>query len=187
MTSILGRLGAALADRIIARAQRTPYQHITGYMERFWLFRLGPREGEQGEFSPFAGRVHHLLRSDDDRHAHCHPWPYITIILRGGYYEEREYLVETPEDLRQWSRLASRVDGHCLRVGKVEKWHGPGSVLFRRSTDRHRLRLPERIKAAGGTWTLFITGPKRKSWFFHTEDGPIGHRDYTAWKARRAS
>jgi hypothetical protein len=161
-------LGRWIASRLINRSRRTPYEHIPGYMERFWLFRIW-REG--GQYAKVCGRIHHIMRSDEDRHAHDHPWPYITIILRGGYVEEREY----PGTFER-------------RRHRVRRWHGPGSILFRRSTDRHRLILPESVKASGGCWTLFMTGPKRKSWFFYTEEGPIGWREYPAWrKAREAA
>lgn len=30
-------------------------------------------------------RIHHWLKSDDDRYFHDHPWWFITFILKGGY------------------------------------------------------------------------------------------------------
>jgi hypothetical protein len=204
---MLARVGHWLADRIIARAQRTPYFHLDGYMNRWWLFRIGRGEIDySGHVMPrwLGGRVHQILRSDSDRHAHDHPWPYLTIILRGGYWEEREF----PSGAEGW-RAACRAAGNDSEVKRhwlfkdglvhdyvyrTMRWHGPGSILFRRSTDRHRLILskpgellpwkpdaPREISA----WTLFITGPKRKSWFFYTEDGPIPWREYEQWKAKK--
>jgi hypothetical protein len=32
-------------------------------------------------------RVHHILRSDRDRHFHDHPMDFVSLILRGGYVE----------------------------------------------------------------------------------------------------
>ncbi len=61
-------------------------------------------------------RLHKIYKSDIDRELHNHPWPFISIILKGGYYE---YLS----------------DGSCT-------WHGAGSVLFRKATTLHRLELP---------------------------------------------
>ena len=71
-----------LADRLIARAMRTPYIHLEGYMNRWWLIPYN-RFG-------IAVRIHEILRSDADRDLHDHPWWYVTIILRGGYWERTE-------------------------------------------------------------------------------------------------
>src|SRR5208282_805597 len=61
-------------------APENVYFHLEGYMERWWIRR--PKEGRK-----WTCRLHHILRSDEDRHLHDHPWPYVTIILKGGYWE----------------------------------------------------------------------------------------------------
>ena len=63
---------------LINRSMKTPYIHLKGYMMRYWLI----------PYNPFgiAIRVHHILRSDNERNFHDHPWPYINVILRGGLY-----------------------------------------------------------------------------------------------------
>ena len=150
------RILTRIADWLIERAQRTPYVHITDehgstYMERFWLIpynRLG-----------IAARVHHILRSDEDRHMHDHPWWSVSVILRGGYWEE------TPHPAGMYW------DVHCDGFNQ-KRWRGPGSIVFRRATDWHRLELPASGPAwlsqsdvtmpPRSCWTLFITGPKRK-------------------------
>lgn len=33
--------------------------------------------------------LHHILRSDEDRELHDHPWSFWSIILWGGYWEHR--------------------------------------------------------------------------------------------------
>lgn len=139
-----------IADRIIARAMRTPYRHLPGYMERYWLLPYGRL--------PIAARVHHILRSDSDRVFHDHPWPYLTIILRGGYTET------TPV-----------YDESGIYNGTRSRWHGAGSILFRRAQSWHRLEVPEGVT----TWTLFITGPKRQKWGFLREpDAKVYWRHY---------
>lgn len=123
-------------DWLICCAQRTPYRHLPGYMERWWLIpynRIG-----------LAVRIHHILRSDDDRVFHDHPWNYLTIILRGGYTEV----------------VPVFVDG--IYTGERRTWRGPGSILFRRAEHWHRLEVPPGESA----WTLFITGRKRQQWGF---------------------
>lgn len=142
---------------IIRRAMRTPYIHLPGYMERFWFVRIGRRGGGQNGAYPLIGaRVHHILRSDEGRNFHDHPWPYLTVILRGGYWEI------TPDFF----------DGEMR--GEVRRWHGPGSMLLRRARSWHRLELP-----AGQTaWTLFCTGPKVQPWGFLVGRRKVGWREY---------
>ena len=125
-----------LADKLIARAQRTPYAHLEGYMNRWWLVPYN-RFG-------IAARVHQILRSDYDRHPHDHPWWYVTIILRGGYWE---FTLDSRRE--KWLR---------------PRWHGPGSILFRRASHFHSLELGLYGWDCDHPpcWTLFITGPKRK-------------------------
>lgn len=172
-------IGEHVADAIIRRAKRTPYFHLRGYMGRWWLFRTIPTwSGDQWMPGWLGGRVHHIIRSDDDRACHCHPWPYLTLILKGGYWEIREFTTFA-EARRRGRGPIERVpifrDGivHDF-VYHTRRWHGPGSILFRRSTDRHRLELAE----SSSSWSLFITGPKAKSWFFYLPEGPVNWRDY---------
>lgn len=35
----------------------------------------------------FSLYVHHILRSDEDRELHDHPWSFLTFIVSGGYTE----------------------------------------------------------------------------------------------------
>ena len=51
------------------------------YLERYYLFLK-----DRGERFPFNVFLHKFLKSDPDD-VHDHPWPYFTIILRGGYWE----------------------------------------------------------------------------------------------------
>lgn len=160
-----------MVDWLIRRAQRTPYFHLDGYMHRWWLvpYTYAGSAGKEGDGTgkvswrrPFARllqacgvaiRVHEILRSDIGRDPHDHPWPYITIILKGGYWEER---------YDDW--------GDCYSV----EWHGPGSVLIRKARDLHKLMLPP----GHTTHTLFMTGPYQNGWGFLTPRGKVGHKDY---------
>lgn len=58
--------------------------------------------------------LHHLLRSDEDRALHDHPWSFVSIILTTGYVEH------TPKGARRY---------------------GPGSILIRPAEWQHRLEL----------------------------------------------
>jgi len=80
------------------------------FMVRYYLlFRRRPK------WFPFNILLHKILKSDlGDLHDHY--WSYITIILRGGYWETNE---------------------------KGTLWRGPGYIGFRRASDRHSLKIPE--------------------------------------------
>ena len=60
--------------------------------------------------------LHEILRSDEDRDCHDHPWNFTSIILKGGYWETRELWEESGFG-----------DGFAVKV-KTRKWHGVGSI-----------------------------------------------------------
>jgi hypothetical protein len=106
-------------------------------MNRWWLLPYS-------RWRP-AIRIHEILRSDDDRAFHDHPWAYITIILRGGYWEVQPVF---------------NVSG--IYTGDKRKWYAPGSILFRRAKSWHRLEIEPGAVAT----TLFITFKYRQKWGF---------------------
>ena len=65
--------------------KRIVYDRIDNepYLERYYLFLK-----DRGEHFPFNIFLHKFLKSDIDD-LHDHPWPYATLILRGGYWEWR--------------------------------------------------------------------------------------------------
>lgn len=136
------KLFTIVGDWLIKTAKKHPYSHIKGrdggdYMRRWWLIpynRLG-----------ISARVHEILQSDDARHYHDHPWWYISIILRGGYFEN------TPI-----------YDESGLYQGARRKWKGPGSIVFRKAKSWHYLSLHDNKPA----YTLFICGRKSQKWGF---------------------
>lgn len=156
---------------LINKAKKTPYFHLEGYMNRWWLVPYA-YEGSQTEIGcgivswykrPIARilqklgiaiRIHEILRSDEDRDPHDHPWWYVSLVLKGEYYEYRY--------------TTSR------KVISVKR-RGTGSVVFRKATSLHYLQLP---KEGAACTTLFITGRKSNSWGFLTRKGKVGYRDY---------
>lgn len=81
-------------------------------------------------------RLHHFLRSDNDRQLHDHPWWFLTLVLRGRYVDEAE------------------IDGE-RRLDKLR----PGSVRWRPALHRHAVKTD-------GCWTLIITGRIGRQWGF---------------------
>jgi hypothetical protein len=77
--------------------------HIGSYMSRWYL-----------QTPWFTVRLHHILRSDEARALHDHPWDFWSLLLTGGYTEI------TPTGTRRWP------------------WC---SLVRRRAEDLHRLVL----------------------------------------------
>ena len=108
------------------------------YMHRYYLLFKDRKR------FPFNLTLHKIVKSDDPI-LHDHPWPYLTIILKGGYYEH------TP--------LFSN-DGKL--IGELSQWRGPGSVIYRKAKEFHWLELEEGKPAT----TLFFMGPQQRDWGF---------------------
>lgn len=155
-----GALRESVAASLIARAQRDPYSHLPGYMERYWLLRPR-RKGGMAPIGEWGVRIHRILRSDADRHLHDHPWSCISVVLRGGYWEVM------PKDPEQ---PASDDRRH-----HIVEWRGPGAIVSRRAEDRHRLILPE----GRDCWSLFIVGRKDREWGFHD---PCAPNSWVHWR-----
>ncbi len=147
------KLAQKAVDKLIAHVQKTPYLHLTGYLERFWLVK-------PSKHFPFTVLVNHFLVSDQHDELHDHPWDNLSIVLRGGYLEVQ------PADQKQ----------HPVQDATLtrDRWVRPGEVVFRRATDRHRVQLP----VDDTSWSIFIMGPKKRSWGFHTVEGFVNWRDF---------
>jgi len=147
-----------IADWLIKRSQRTPYFDIVKggetYMRRWWLFNPYDHGTRQPKYRwcPVSIRVHHIVRPDDDRHLHDHPWNARTIILRGGYLE----IVDRPDE---GLVMRGRDAGQTNRIG-FGQFHRIAAV-----TD-------------GGAYTLFISGPHRGTWGFLVGGQKVAWREY---------
>jgi hypothetical protein len=99
--------------------------------------------------------MHRWLRSDPDD-LHDHPWAFCSLILAVGYWE-----VTT----------------------KGRFWRAPGSIAFRKATERHRVELEtDRTFLAQHDdptpVSIIFTGAERRAWGFHTAGGFINGRQY---------
>jgi len=103
------------------------------YMKR-WVF----------VFFGYSIRVHHWIRSDDKRFFHCHPWNFLTIVLKGGYTDvspSLDLFLDAQEPIRE-----------TLTAGMVK---------YRRAEHKHYVDVP-----VGGAWTLLLAGRKKRKWGF---------------------
>lgn len=127
---------------IYDREEREPY------MERYYiLFKDRP------SWFPFNIFVHNLKRSDEDD-LHDHPWPYFSLILKGGYWE-------------------------TTKQGKF--WRAPGHFRFRKANSFHRLEIEPTV---GEVWTLFCPGKRQKDWGFIKNGEWVQWRKYIDDKKR---
>lgn len=155
---LIGRIlrQPAVRDKLIEIARRTPDFHIVGddgtvYMSRYWLFNPIANKKRKYPFIPFSIRIHHIMRADQDRHPHDHPWNARTWILDGWYFEQRKN--------GQRQITYRRAPGDTARLG-YERYHRITSV------------------SDGGAWTLFVFGRYRGQWGFLVDDGKVNFRQY---------
>ncbi len=109
------------------------------YMDRYYIFL------KDRKWFPFNATIHRIKKSDDPIF-HDHPWAYLTIVLKGGYWEH------TPVFNKEGKKIA-----------EFSTWRGPGSVIMRKSNEYHWLELDESV---GPATTLFFMGPQRREWGF---------------------
>jgi hypothetical protein len=110
--------------------------------------------------------LHRFMRDDDERALHDHPWPSVSFILAGGYWE---YL---PRDGgREFMPGSTLHPAGAL----VALWRAPGAIVFRRPITAHRIAIPTDRQV----WTLFIVGPRVRDWGFRCPQGFVPWRHYT--------
>ncbi len=136
-------------------------QNNEPYLERYYVFLKDRKK------FPFNIFIHKFLRSDPDD-VHDHPWPYATIILKGGYYE--------------W---VPKFDNTGKKIGETQHWRGPGHFRICKENSFHRIEL----KADVECWTMFMPGPQKREWGFlvssQGQDRWIHNDIYLAHKAQK--
>ena len=125
------------------------------YLERYYLF-LKDRKS-----FPFNVFLHKFLKGDPDD-VHDHPWPYATLILRGGYYE--------------W---VAKFNTAGEKISEVRTWRGPGHFRVCGANSYHRVELKKGITA----WTLFMPGKQTREWGFLTKSGWVHNDEYLKERA----
>ena len=109
------------------------------YMHRYYIFL------KDRKWFPFNVTLHKIVRSDDPI-MHDHPWAFMTIILKGGYWEHTPCINPHTKEI----------------VGENKVWRGPGSIIIRTSNEYHWLELEQDKPAT----TLFFMGPQQRDWGF---------------------
>jgi hypothetical protein len=156
------------ADWLIIRvsSRRAPDFVIGGnnnpYMLRWWLTPWSGKyrdiaDGDKTLLQHLVSKLpgcylHLILRSDDDRALHDHPWRNCSIVLRGSYLE------------------------HTIAAGGVHQRarRSAGDIVWRRARDAHRIEID-----SGACWSLFLTGARVRHWGFHCPSGWVHWRIFT--------
>jgi hypothetical protein len=128
-------------------------------LERYYVFL------KDRKWFPFNIFVHKFCKSDPDD-VHDHPWPYFTLILKGGYYE--------------W---IPQFDKDGKKFGEIAHWRKPGHFRFCSSKSYHRIELDPGVTC----WTLFIPGLHQREWGFLVKNKWIHNEDYLTKMAKQKS
>jgi hypothetical protein len=96
----------------------------------------------------FDINIHGIYKEDQDPYLHNHPWKIWTMILKGGYYEERH-------------------GGECrLRVF--------GHMSYCKTSDFHKIRTMRGTP----TYSLAITGKRNQDWGYMINGRFIDHKTF---------
>jgi hypothetical protein len=145
-----------MSSKVITREDGTPYLIRTTIFKCRW----------------FQINIHKILISDYDC-LHDHPWSFISIILRGGYYERTFWRdAKMGEFERKWFEENSKFGQ--VRDAVRKKWYRPGSILWRPAEWKHSLEIPKGKTAT----TLVITFKRRRKWGFWTKKGWVFWKEY---------
>lgn len=100
--------------------------------------------------------LHRFVGDDDDRAMHDHPWWSASFVLKGCYWE--------------WTIR----NGQKVMIKRKASWR----PILRDGQTPHRIILDRPGKQS--CWTLFLTGPRFRSWGFHCPQEWRHWRDFVS-------
>lgn len=144
------------------------------YLRRWFI---NPRNKD---FSQNKGKprlyLHKFYRGDEDPHMHDHPWPFTSLILTRGYWEERPYVFCDPFDIspaqEQTMRYIPTPDKADIHARHV--FYKRFSIVRRPAVWKHRVILKDKKPV----WTIVRTGVKERGWGFWMGDKLCPWRQY---------
>lgn len=145
----------------MCKYEKVPRHDDQPYLDRWIIFRCR-----------WFGILLHKFVGSDDECLHDHPWPFVAIMLKGGYWEfvpadGTESMYRLQED----QRTGVAPDGMYL----TGTWYPRWSVLLRPADWIHRVEYDPLQTAT----TLVIHGRKHRSWGFETRQGWKHHSEYS--------
>lgn len=111
----------------------------------------------------FSVRLHHWLRSDDNRFFHDHSCDLISIILKGHYYN---VVPASNDDL-------NTKHGRKIYARAWRPWYAKAEA-------KHYLFIPPE-----GAWTLLFQGRPYHKWGFFVNNNPKKPNYYHKWRPLR--
>lgn len=97
--------------------------------------------------------LHHIADADPGIDLHDHPWWFVSIVIKGCYWEVR---------------ASTRAPAAIVR-GQRRRW----SIKTMRLDEIHRI-----TNAAPGTWTIVLRGPTVRKWGFYVRNTVMGRWDW---------
>jgi len=119
--------------------------------------------------------LHRMDGPDPGVDLNDHPWSFVSIILRGGYTEQRA-------DTRDAVRFAQIAEP--FETEPIEHYGAPprGLSVHRRPGTARVMRLDEAHRIThlpnGSSWSLIIHGPTRRRWGFYLPSGWMRWDEY---------
>lgn len=138
-------------------------------------------------------RLHHWIKSDDNRFFHDHSSWLISFVLRGYYWNVKPAKSDSTPSYNDITGkcMAADLDRHttyfrnetyCYVEGMFNSWknllHLNNSIWFSKAIDRHWLCIPK-----GGAWTLLIEGRPQIKWGFWVTNKKTG--ELVKWRPLR--
>lgn len=120
-------------------------------------------------FFGYSMRIHHWLKSDDNRYFHDHSSDLLSIVLRGSYWNCKPKFDNDLPPTAVKDDFENHIDYWV--EGIFNSWRTlknfRKSIWFSKAEDRHYLQIPK-----GGAWTLMFEGRPRHKWGFYVN----GHK-----------
>lgn len=133
--------------------------HNEPLLTRYYLFL------KDRKWFPFNVFLHKFHKGDPDD-VHDHPWPYATLILKGGYYE--------------WT---PQFNSNGEKIGEIATWRAPGHFRICGANSYHRIELDPTVEC----WTLFMPGPQKREWGFLVKNQWIHNELYLQQRKHESS
>lgn len=166
--------------------KRPPDEIISGdapYLLRWYIYR-GKR---------FKIYLHKFVGDDIDRAVHDHPWPSVSIILKGSYiehtpiqYRNRDDSLNRPKTNTRLFKRFSIIKRSAAYQHRIELIKDSGYMFDCDSPPEYSINHETYDYAPGVTFyelprpctTLFITGRKEREWGFWCPQGFIRWQDF---------
>lgn len=114
----------------------------------------------------YSMRIHHWIKSDDNRFFHDHSADLLSIVLKGRYWNVKPFDINLPPIYK-----GNNNSKWFYVEGIFNSWynffHMKNSIWFSKAEDRHYLSIPK-----CGAWTLMFEGRPRHKWGFYVN----GHK-----------